>query len=64
MGRVARDTRLLNSSPFRVGRDGRRETLHRFLEDEVWPQVPEGVLGQPLPREEREAILGYGPEGV
>jgi antitoxin VapB len=29
-----------------------------------WPQIPEAVLGRPVPRAEREMILGYGPEGV
>ena len=38
--------------------------LHRFLADEVWPQVPADVLGKPLSRAEREAILGYGPLGL
>jgi antitoxin VapB len=38
--------------------------LRRLLEDEIWPQVPPEALGRPLTREEREAILGYGPEGV
>jgi antitoxin VapB len=47
----------------RAGRDRRRD-LERFLMDEVWPQVPEDVQGRPLSREEREAILGYGPRGV
>jgi antitoxin VapB len=39
--------------------------LARFaLEDEAWPQIPEAVLGRPVPKAEREAILGYGSEGV
>jgi antitoxin VapB len=38
--------------------------LRRLLEDEIWPQIPPAVLGKPITREEREAILGYGPEGV
>ncbi|MDR7300385.1 type II toxin-antitoxin system VapB family antitoxin [Haloactinomyces albus] len=38
--------------------------LERFLEYEAWPQVPADVLGQPMTRDEREEILGYGPEGV
>lgn len=38
--------------------------LRRLLVQEVWPQVPAEVLGRPLTRAEREAILGYGPEGV
>ena len=46
-----------------VRRDGVQE-LRRFLEQEVWPQVPRRVLGKRVTRREREAILGYGPEGV
>jgi antitoxin VapB len=46
----------------RKGDRGRR--LRRLLEDEIWPQVPADALGKPLTREEREAILGYGSEGV
>lgn len=45
-------------------RGQRGERLARFLEDEAWPQVPPELLGRPISREEREAILGYGPEGV
>jgi len=42
----------------------RAEGLRRFLENEAWPQVPAEVLGKRLTRDEREAILGYGTEGV
>ena len=35
-----------------------------FLADEAWPQVPPALLGSPLTRAEREALLGYGPGGV
>ncbi len=45
-------------------RRDRSERLSRFLQDEAWPQIPADVLGQPVSREEREHILGYGPEGV
>ena len=38
--------------------------LRQLLEQELWPQVPPEVLGVSITREEREAILGYGPEGV
>lgn len=48
----------------RVAHRDRRETLQRLLEDEIWPQIPSDVLGKPVPKKEREAILGYGPEGV
>jgi antitoxin VapB len=43
--------------------DSRRE-LRRFLEQEVWSQVPRKALGRPLSRSEREEILGYGRQGV
>ncbi len=38
--------------------------LRRFLEREAWPRVPAGELGRTLTREEEEAILGYGADGV
>jgi antitoxin VapB len=46
-----------------VNRD-RTDELRRFLAQEVWPRVPRKVLGKRITRREREAILGYGPEGV
>lgn len=48
----------------RISRRDRGEALRRLLEDEIWPQIPPDVLGKPVSKEEREAILGYGPEGV
>ncbi len=48
----------------RVSPEGRRERVQRFLEEEIWPQIPPEVLGKPISKEEREDILGYGPEGV
>jgi antitoxin VapB len=48
----------------RIVRRDRGEALRHFLEQEVWPQVPRKVLGRRVSRREREAILGYGPEGV
>ncbi|MCP9486349.1 MAG: type II toxin-antitoxin system VapB family antitoxin [Gaiellaceae bacterium MAG52_C11] len=41
----------------------RAERIQRFLENEVWPQIPPEVRGKPITKEEREEILGYGPEG-
>lgn len=38
--------------------------LRRFLEEELWPAVPEEVRGRTISRAEEDAILGYGPEGV
>ena len=36
----------------------------RFLETEVWPQVPRKTLGRRTTKRERERILGFGLEGV
>ena len=36
----------------------------RFLETEIWPQVPRKALGRRTAKREREQILGFGPEGV
>lgn len=42
----------------------RSTRLRRFLAEEVWPQVPEAVRGQRLSREQEDALLGYGDDGV
>lgn len=47
----------------RVGRERGNDFL-RYLEEEVWPKVSPGQLGRRLTREEEDAILGYGPEGM
>ena len=38
--------------------------LRRFLEEEVWPNIPPEVRGKSITKEEEEEILGYGPDGV
>ena len=48
----------------RVPRPERAADLLRFLREEVWAVVPRSVLGRRVSRKEREAILGYGREGV
>ncbi len=40
------------------------DRLRRFLEDELWPQIPDSERGRPLTRDEEDEILGYGPGGV
>lgn len=45
-------------------RSDRVVRLHRFLIEEAWPQIPEKVRGVPVSRQEREEILGYGPDGA
>lgn len=42
----------------------RRARLREFLETEVWPTIRSDVLGERLPKKDKERILGYGPEGV
>ena len=42
----------------------RRERLIRHLKTRVWTQLSKRQLGRRLARDEEDAILGYGPEGV
>lgn len=44
-------------------RPRRRGDLARFLETQIWPQIPKELRGKPISKAEREEILGYGPEG-
>jgi antitoxin VapB len=46
------------------GRAQSQERLMEFFEKSIWPHVPADVLGKSLSKQEREEILGYGPEGV
>lgn len=48
----------------RFGRQQPENRLRAFLQDEVWPQIPEALLGAPLSKAEEEAILGYGEQGI
>ena len=48
----------------RKRRHARAQRIERFLEDEAWPQIPDAALGRPISKAEREALLGYGQEGV
>ena len=38
--------------------------LKLFLEEELWPTVPNDQLGRAYTKEEEEALLGYGENGV
>lgn len=40
----------------------RREAARRWLEEEVWPNVPEHAR-RAVTKEEEEEILGFGPNG-
>ncbi|WP_117238226.1 type II toxin-antitoxin system VapB family antitoxin [Thermus sediminis] len=44
-------------------RKRRFDRVLRFLEEEVWPQIPPELRGKGIRKEELEEILGYGPEG-
>ena len=45
-------------------RSPKLERWERFLRDRVWNQIPAESFGQPISKQEREEILGYGPGGV
>jgi antitoxin VapB len=49
---------------FREASDNRAARLRRFLEQEVWPAMPESEIGRRLSRDEEEEILGYGADGA
>ena len=61
--RKALEERLARLRQRVVKRDREAEVL-RYLEREVWPSVPRGVLGRRLTRREEDQILGYGKEGA
>lgn len=48
----------------RVVDDDRAGRLRRFLENEVWPRVPERELGRRMSRSEEDDLLGYGEMGA
>lgn len=57
--REAFDRLTLEARPRRQSGD-----LKRFLETEIWPQIPDHLRDRPpMTGAEREEILGIGPEG-
>ncbi len=44
-------------------KEKRRRDLRRFMETEIWPNIPDELRGKSITKAEREEILGYGPEG-
>ncbi len=48
----------------RVVPEARARRVQRFLEGELWAALPADQVGRPPDKDEREAILGYGPEGA
>lgn len=49
---------------FRVSHSARKSRIRRFLEREVWSRIPDDQLGAIPTKEEREALLEYGADGV
>jgi len=45
-------------------RKHRIDRVFKWLEKEVWPNLPAGQRGKRLTKAEEEEILGIGPEGV
>jgi antitoxin VapB len=41
-----------------------KERAIEFLERHIWSKIPADVLGKPVTKQEREEILGFGPDGV
>jgi len=44
--------------------EARRAVLERLLETEIWPQIPQSLIGKAPSKSEREEILGIGEEGT
>jgi len=42
----------------------RVDRFRKYLEEKVWPNVPAELREKGISKQEREEILGYGPEGV
>jgi antitoxin VapB len=59
-----RRDRLRDESGQKRRRPRTKEEMLHYLETEIWPLIPEENRGGPaITKEEKEEILGYGPEG-
>jgi len=47
-----------------AGTEERHMELVRFMEEEIWPQIPSEMRGTAPTKAERETILGLAPDGV
>ena len=48
----------------RRGKTTKTARLQRLMRNRIWPAIPAHLLGQRISKQEREGILGYGPDGV
>lgn len=62
--RLAARERLERLRPRPERRKRSPDEIQRWLENEVWPHIPDEIRGRGLTKAEREEILGYGPDGV
>jgi antitoxin VapB len=61
---LERRDRLQAESGRKRRRPRTKEEILHFMEREIWPLIPERNRGgPPITKEEKEEILGYGPEG-
>jgi prevent-host-death family protein len=44
--------------------ESRRAALEKLLEEQIWPRVPEELLGKGISKREREEILGLREGGA
>lgn len=42
----------------------KEERLLRFLEHDVWSQIPQELLGKTISQAEQDDLLGFGPQGI
>jgi antitoxin VapB len=49
---------------FRLSPHDREARALHFLEQEVWPRIPDDQIGRRLSGDEEDEILGYGPAGT
>lgn len=52
-----------NRLAYQIQSEDKETRLTRWLETEVWPNIPDGVLGKEVTKDEIEDICGYGSEG-
>jgi hypothetical protein len=57
---ILRKARLLLAQ----GGSGRGDRIVDLLERRLWPNLPDGVRGSTISKDEEERILGFEQEGV
>ena len=48
----------------RLDQEARLAEVRRWLEEEVWPEVPAEYRGRPYDPHADDELLGYGPNGA